>query len=357
MPALLKNRTTIKDVAKAAGMSLGTVSGVLNNGGNFTEETRKKVWEVANHLNYSPNSRARELRSGGVDNPRRKSGIIIHITHMGQENPIGNEFEALRSSMLAWNAEKIGLFPITYWYYKLKGFQCPPVLNGYVDGAIVGTPHPDVVNILKKKLPMVLMDVPFSGNHSEVPMVNLDSRYGFTRLFSLLKERGHRRVATMTARVSGDELINETIFHNDLKMAAAMNGIDIHPDCDLTLDVTPETHEQVMAQTARHFAAYLEKGEISAVVCPTMSYSESLYRQFTAMGLRIPEDLSLSGVEFGMTPPLHDITSICYDWPAMIDTSLEVLKNLIDGKPSTCREFLVRPGFHDGGTINNLNKG
>lgn len=350
----MPKRTTIKDVASAAGMSLGTVSGVLNNGGNFTDETRKKVWEIANNLNYSPNARARGLRSGSAEQTRCKSGIIIHITHMGQENPIGNEFEALRSSMLAWNAEKMGMFPITYWYYKLKGFQCPPVLNGHIDGAIVGTPHPEVVNILREKIPMVLMDVPFSGNHSEVPMVNLDSRYGFTELFALLKARGHRRIGTISAVGNGEELLNETIYANDLKMAAVFSGIDVHPDCNLVVNVSPETHEAKMAEAAEHFLKYIKSGEISAIVCPTMSYSGSLYRKFSALGLSIPEDVSLTGMEFGYAAPQHDVTSVTYNWQGLIDTSLEVLKSLIDGKKLSCREFLVKPGFHPGSTVKNL---
>lgn len=158
------------------------------------------VWEVAHSLGYVPNAQARRLRAGETENDRGKTGIIIHISHLGCETPIGNDFQARRSQLLEWDGQRRGLYPITYWYHKLKGFQCPPVLNGHVDGAIVGTPHSEVVAILKDKLPTVLMDVPFTHANVGVPMVNLDYRPGFTALFAALREKGHRSVGVVSSK-------------------------------------------------------------------------------------------------------------------------------------------------------------
>ena len=54
--------TTIKDVAKYAGVGIGTVSRVINNEGAVGETTRKKVLEAMKALNYSPNNMASQLR-------------------------------------------------------------------------------------------------------------------------------------------------------------------------------------------------------------------------------------------------------------------------------------------------------
>ena len=67
----------------------------------------------------------------------------------------------------------IMLFAIPYCYYKQGGFQCPPLLNDLIDGAIIGTPHLEIVNTVKAKVPVVLMDVPFSMDFVDVPMVNM----------------------------------------------------------------------------------------------------------------------------------------------------------------------------------------
>lgn len=54
----------IKDIAKAAGVSVSTVSNALNNRKNVSEETRLRVLEVCRAMNYSPNLMAKNLKSG-----------------------------------------------------------------------------------------------------------------------------------------------------------------------------------------------------------------------------------------------------------------------------------------------------
>ena len=55
---------TIYEVAALAGVSLATVSRVMNNSGKVTEKTRQKVQSAINELNYRPNSMAQSLRQG-----------------------------------------------------------------------------------------------------------------------------------------------------------------------------------------------------------------------------------------------------------------------------------------------------
>src|SRR5690625_2561338 len=62
------SRVTLLDIAKAAGVSHGTVSNVLNNKGNVSLEKIKKVKAVANKLGYKISHTARALRSGQENN-------------------------------------------------------------------------------------------------------------------------------------------------------------------------------------------------------------------------------------------------------------------------------------------------
>ena len=62
--------STIKDVAKKAGVSLATASYALNGDERIKEETRKKVLEAAKEIEYIPNGSARNLR-------RQKTNIIL----------------------------------------------------------------------------------------------------------------------------------------------------------------------------------------------------------------------------------------------------------------------------------------
>lgn len=350
MAAATGRRVTIKDVAREAGLSLGTVSGALNGDSKFSESTRRKVWDAAKSLNYRPNIQAQGLRSGGGPHKRQKTGIIIHISHLGGDSPVGNQYESARSTLIAWEAEKQGMYPLSYWYRHLKGFQCPPVINGHVDGALVGTPHIEVVETLRGMLPMVLMDVPFSPEMADVPVVNTDWRHGFMTLFARLRELGHKRIGTIHAEDPGDGLFNEFVIFDSLLAAAKASGVVIHPECQPVVKVTPETHDKVMAEVAPIFAACVKSGDISAIVCPCHSYAENLLALLPALGVRIPKDVSIASTYTSVGEKEQAFCCLRHDWSGLVKTSLEALKKLIDGKPLYCREFLVSPIYNHGGT-------
>ena len=69
---------TLKDVAKETGLTVSTVSRVLNNRGYIREETRKKEYEAMKKLNYRPNEVARSLSKQTTNT----IGVIVtHIRH------------------------------------------------------------------------------------------------------------------------------------------------------------------------------------------------------------------------------------------------------------------------------------
>ncbi|WP_311316175.1 LacI family DNA-binding transcriptional regulator [Domibacillus indicus] len=63
-------KPTIYDVAKKAGVSISTVSKVLNNTGNLADKTRKKVQETMQELNYQPSVTAYGIRKKANSNGR-----------------------------------------------------------------------------------------------------------------------------------------------------------------------------------------------------------------------------------------------------------------------------------------------
>ena len=69
---------TLKDVAKETGLTVTTVSRVLNNRGYISEETRRKVYDAMKKLNYHPNEVARSLSKQSTNT----IGVIVpHIRH------------------------------------------------------------------------------------------------------------------------------------------------------------------------------------------------------------------------------------------------------------------------------------
>ena len=134
-----------------------------------------------------------------------------------------------------------------------------------------------------------------------------------------------------------------------------MNDIEIHPECNLREDISPATHLQIMEKAAERFKKYIVKKEISAIITTGAPYSKTLLEMLPEMNVRIPEDVSLAGVHCDIKAPANGVTSIVYDWPGLIKTSVEALKNMIDKKQSHCGNFLVHPDFYEGTTVRAYN--
>ncbi len=180
---------TIKDVASKAGVSLSTVSLVLNNKKPVSNETRQKVLEVIESLNYHPRRIARGLASKKTGN----IGFILTENHFSNAEPfytrvfLGTEFEARK-----------------YHYYVLlttvdRTFRKTEIprflLEKNVDGILLAgrVPFSLIDYIRELGLPFVLIDfLPRSGPFYAVLIDNLQGTYDAV---SYLIRKGHRNIA------------------------------------------------------------------------------------------------------------------------------------------------------------------
>ncbi len=242
---------------------------------------------------------------------------------------------------MSWLAQQLGMYPISYWYRRRSGFQCPPVLNGYVDGAIVGTPHVEVVEILRKKVPVVLMDVPFSADVADVPMVNADWRHGIATLMGDLAERGHRRLGLIHSTAEGDGVSTEVPKVRIMKETAKAAGLTISDGCCLSDAIVPETHDGMMADLSEAFAGLIREGRLTAIMASGEFYAASLHENLVRLGIRVPEDVSIAMTSSGLEGATSTIAKVTVDWTAMIQTALEVLSAQMSGRSLPCREYLV----------------
>ncbi len=97
-----KSKTTIKDVAREAGVSTATVSYVINNRTDIkiSDETRKKVLQIINLLDYSPNQAAQALAA------KRNSTIAIYVPHSDSILVNAEDMIALRRMVSYFNSLK-----------------------------------------------------------------------------------------------------------------------------------------------------------------------------------------------------------------------------------------------------------
>ncbi len=181
------SNVTIRDVAKKAGVSVATVSRVLNNSALVTDETRNRIQSIAEKLHYVPNASARGLST-------RRSDIIGLLLPA-----VNGDFfsEVIRGADQA--AQERGFhFLVSSHHNDLTEIQTElQAISGRVDGLLLMSPnqnpHTLRKNILPASLPVVLLNCPPGGE--PIDSLTVDNRTGAFEIVQHLIGHGHTRIA------------------------------------------------------------------------------------------------------------------------------------------------------------------
>ena len=192
---MTKRRSTIDDVAKAAGVARVTVSRVLNNEQGVRPETREKVRQAVEALGYSVNLQARALASGAG-----RTIILIH-SHEPNREPnsyyhSGLELGALRAcSMLGFDLVTRAVDPAR----EDRNHLISSIIERERPAGIVLPPplSDDVELLIALKEAEVRVAAVSAGEHGRaiVSSAGMDERAGGRALGEYLISLGHRRIA------------------------------------------------------------------------------------------------------------------------------------------------------------------
>mgnify|MGYP003196455905 CR=1 FL=1 len=180
---------SIKDIAKACGVSVATVSKALNGHNDISQATKEKVREAARQLGYMPNSAARALKTNRTYN----LGVLFVDE---AQSGLTHEFFAAVLDSFKRHAEGRG-YDITFINHNI-GHSHSSYLEHCryrgVDGVIaacVQFDDPEVVELAYSNLPLVTVDHVFN-NRAAVLSDNVD---GIRHLVDQLTALGHERIA------------------------------------------------------------------------------------------------------------------------------------------------------------------
>ena len=268
---------TIRDIAKAAGLSIGTVSRGLRNQSGLSEQTRQIVRETAMRLGYDVN----HLRKKKI----RRIGFLLHSQH----NTLASSpfFSAvLHGAEQACKREGLSLS------FIVAGPEQPVIdqvrvhqLDAYL---CVGYFEPEVLDALKRSgKPMVLVDMHRRGMTS----VNPDHQHGSFLATSHLLRTGRRTIA----------LISGSPAHYSLEQRArgyrrALFEAKVQADPDLEI-IAPQLGDGEAGITAAMRSLLDRRRRPDAVVCFNDSAALVALPQCLNAGLRIPEDIAVIGFD------------------------------------------------------------
>jgi DNA-binding LacI/PurR family transcriptional regulator len=279
---------TLRDVAAAAGVSIGTASNAFNRPDLISEGLRDRVFEAASRLGYGgPDPAARRLRTG------RTGALGVIFT---DRLPYAFDDEAavlfLRGLANALENSGAGLLLIPTSPTREEGSRV--VRGAAVDGFIVfSTPtgDPRLEAALARGLPTITVDEPYDV---PTPFIGIDDRAGAEAAGRHLVELGHRRVAVITfpEYARDDRTLPFDVSRERLAGYRAALGDDFDPDLVFT------------AYTNRSEAGKRLLGEMleldpmpTAVLVTSDALASGVLRGAVEAGLRVPEDLSVVGFD------------------------------------------------------------
>lgn len=152
----------IKDIAKKAGVSIGTVDRVLHNRGRFAKETREKVLAAANELNYQPNLNARRLKH------KEPCRILVLMADLKQDQGYWQVcLKGIRQAQAELKSIGVEVHLQTYDRYSSESFieAARELENEAYRGVVLAPLRPDDSRIIMSQyshLPFVIFDCPLS---------------------------------------------------------------------------------------------------------------------------------------------------------------------------------------------------
>lgn len=307
---------TIRDVAALAGVSVTTVSRVLNAKGDVAPETAERVQRVIDELHYESSLAARSLRS------RRKQVIGLIVPDM--DHSYGVEIiRAAGRAIVGTSYDLIAMTTGTTDLAERARWQKQQVsrINGTVtDGVVVVVPGAPE---FRTNHPLVVVD-PYRAGHT-YPSVVADNYGGALEAMRYLIGLGHRRIA----HISGYDFLEASVERRRAYCdALAEAGIDVSDSLVRQSDFARPGG----AAALRHFLSL--DPPPTAIFAGNDECALGVIEEALRQGLKVPGDLSVVGFDnvFEAANAHPALTTVDQGLGETIRTAFAILIDLIDGK-------------------------
>ncbi|RHW42867.1 LacI family transcriptional regulator [Neobacillus notoginsengisoli] len=326
--------STIRDVAKAAKVSVATVSRVLNNSDKVNEETKKRVLETIRELDYKPNEVARSLF--------RKQSNTIALIVPDIKNPFFPEVARAVEDVL--NEKEFTLILCNSDEDPQKEQRYLDMMKQkYVDGVIIVTSTLQKKEIEKSDIPIIALDRQLGNS---IPSVSVDNFNGAREAVRHLKSAGCRKIAHIRGPhgiVSADdrsdgylhETAHEPWYCDDLIVSGNFNHV--------------ETFEAAIELMKRH-------PDLDGIFAGNDIMAAGAIKAAGTFGKKVPEELAVIGFDgidlCRLTNP--EITTMAQPIYELGATAAKLILELIEGKELAETHVLFDVTFSKGQSTKNV---
>ncbi len=300
--------STIKDVASKAGVSIATVSRVLNNRGAISEATRKAVFQAMEELDYHPNEVARSLG-------KQRSKIIGLILP-----PLAHQFYAELATSIEDAAYRHGyklMLCNSFFDSEKEKSYVEMLRRNMVDGIIVGSHTGETDYFKNSRLPIVSVETIISD---DIPAVVSDNFQGGSLATRHLLAKGCKNLVHISGelrlKLSSDERADA--FQKLCEQAGVRHHI-FEATEQMLRDLN---YSEIVARI------FHEIPDVDGIFASSDIIAAECVKTCAALGYRVPEDVKIvgfDGISFSKMfhPPL---TTIRQDIPAL---GLECVRQLL----------------------------
>lgn len=278
-----RRRASVKDVATAAGVSLGTVSNVLNRPDRVSAATRSRVEQAMADLGFMRNESARSLRAG-------QSHTLAYVM-LDAGNPfftdvahgIEEAAEKAEMSLFLCNSDNRA---------EREAKHLAHLQQRRVQGVLITPVDPDASlldEVVDRGTPLVIVDR--TRKARDFCSVAVDDHLGGRLAIEHLLDQGHRRVAFVGGPLTIGQVSDRYAGARDAWTEAGM------PQEDLTLVACESLTVGEGRQAGQQLAGVPVKRRPSAAFCANDLIALGLLQQAIASGWSVPGDLALVGYD------------------------------------------------------------
>ena len=334
---------SMKDIAKACGVSVATVSKALNDYSDIGKPTRERIKETAEKMGYFPNSSARALKTKRTYN---LGVLFVDGAHSG----LTHDFFSHVLESFKVTAEQEG-YDITFTSSKISSRKTTYLEHCRyrgVDGVVIACIDfydPAVQELILSDMPVVTIDHVFDNRIA----VTSDNVQGMKELVEYIYECGHRKIAYIHGADSSVTRARLNSFYHTL----AGFGINI-PE-----EYVPESEYRDVAGAEAATRKLLSLPDPpTCILYPDDISCFGGQNYLIEQGLKIGEDISIAGYDGVFLADLirPRLTTIRQDTRKIGQIAAEKLISLIEAPKTTIIERIVVGGeLVKGASVRNLN--
>lgn len=321
------------DVAAKAGVTIGTVSHVINKTAPISDETTERVLAAIKELGYKPNSIARALRT-------KKSYVIGFLLP-----DVTNDFYSPVLSSFIDSAHQDGytVLVVSYQYSsKREEIEMERLADKNVDGILLFNGCDDLTLLRRMRaedMPIVIADR--RVDEIDLPTVEFDNVETVSKVIGMMCKRGYRRIGFLS---ESTRLRNLNDRYEGYKKGLMENGLSVNPEFIYISEHMEMNNLEKGYSYIKRILENTEKENLpDSIFATTDLLAIGAVRAFKEAGFRIPEEIGVVGFDnISFTDFIEPkLTTVEQDKKLMGRIAWDIMKNTLAGENEKIQHVIL----------------